>query len=180
MKILVVSVIVGLAAFSAVPCSAEIKKDNAEWKDSVRSKAEEMQRAFLTGDLESFIKYTYPPVIEKMGGKEKLLTAMHQSLREMKLRGITLSSVVASPPAEVHAGGDKLFALVPVSIELKVKSETVTHHGYNLGISDDGGTNWTFVDTVRARSPDFRQMLPDLPESLTIPIAPPSTNSGLE
>jgi len=89
----------------------------------------------------------------------------------------SMKAVVSDPvynvaaPAPFQKEGAKLFAVVPTTLEMTIKNTgRVRSKGYLLGISEDHGKTWTFVDGSGLKTKEAREKaLPELHEKLKLP-----------
>ena len=50
----------------------------------VKEQADIMGKAFLKGDYQTFAKYTYPAIVNAMGGESRMATVLANSASSMK------------------------------------------------------------------------------------------------
>src|SRR6267142_2305803 len=59
---------------------------------SLVTQAKEMNDAFARKDYERFADFTYPKVVELIGGRDQLLKGIPQQLKEMEAEGVAILS----------------------------------------------------------------------------------------
>jgi hypothetical protein len=139
--------------------------------EAIRLQAQACADAMLKGDLETFANFTHPKLIELMGGRAKFIDAIKQGNAEMKAQKSAITGFSTRAPEGVVKGGNDLFAVVPMTLTLTQRETKVSHEGYLVAVSSDGGTKWTFITgDERAK---LKEILPNLPEELKLP-APPA------
>lgn len=144
-----------------------VAEDKAE--QTAKSKANEVAQATLKGDWNKVLDSTYPEIVKQAGGREKMLDLMKRTTEQMKTKGFAFRSAKIGDTAQVVAVGDKRFAVVPLSLVMKVPRGTVAVKSFLLGISADKGKTWTFINGDKAHDEAVKKMLPDLPASLKLP-----------
>jgi hypothetical protein len=127
---------------------------------------ETMKTAFMEKDYATFVDFTYPKVIEMMGGKEKMVETTSASIAKMESQNFIISSIAFKDPSELmEHNGDLQCAITQVLVmdtpNGKVQSERAL-----IAISKDNGKNWVFLDSSgmpRASLENFYENLhPDL------------------
>lgn len=129
---------------------------------------QEMKGYFLAEDYQSFANYTYPKILEMMGGKANMVNATKQAMEQMKSQGfevIELSFKDASKSLK-HEGELQYSIIQTLTMETpngKVASE------YSLiAISGDDGQNWTFMDTSNKPKATMLKYFPNLHPDIDI------------
>ncbi len=135
----------------------------------IRKSAEESSAALITGDYGRVCDFTYPKVLETIGGRDKGIETLQSRADAMKLDGVALLAADISEPEEIIASGDKQFAIVPMRISFKSPKGTVRWKGFLIAISADHGRSWTFVDGSELTKEEVAQILPNFPPQLSLP-----------
>lgn len=174
MKTRLVSALI-LLVFCLAAGVADDKKPKKAAADTpektAQRKANEVAQATVKGDFEKITDYTYPKVIDDMGGREKMIAAMRTGLKDMNTRGIIFLSAKVDDAAPVVPGGDDIYTIVPFTLEIKVPNGRLTTKSFFLGISSDKGKTWTFVDGSGISNDRLKAktLLPNLPTKLKLP-----------
>ncbi|MHB1425427.1 MAG: hypothetical protein ACYC3I_19830 [Gemmataceae bacterium] len=134
-----------------------------------KAKAEEIAQATVKGDYGKILDLTYPELVKRGGGRAKLIESMTEEMKDWKSRGIVFRSAKVGATAKVVPGGDKLFSVVPLGLELKVPGGILSVSSFLLGISSDKGKTWSFINGDKAHEEVVKKMLPDLPPMLKLP-----------
>jgi hypothetical protein len=132
-------------------------------------KAEEVAQATVKGEYGKLADLTYPKVVEEMGGRDRMIAVLKNSLQEMNKKGFEFRSAKVGKTAQVVAGGDSLFAVVPFDLEMKVPGGSLAVKSFMLGISPDKGKTWTFINGDKVQDGSVKKMLPNLPAELKLP-----------
>ena len=144
-------------------------EDNNYFVGVIKSQAQLMGQALISGDYKTFITYTYPKVIEIVGGEKNLV----QLLSKSNLIGYKLIAISIGSVSNVVVSGSELQAVVSQTIVTRV--DDGNEHGRLLStsslvaISQDGGKNWTFVDTSDKSLAILKGIIPTLSNELVIP-----------
>jgi hypothetical protein len=148
--------------------SVPVAADDAEIKKVAKAKANECQNALLKGDYDKFVDLTHPKVVEGNGGRKKMTDTMMAGVKELKEKGITFKSVTVHDPSDPIAGEKAMYIVIPTTLEMTVPGGRLTGKRAVLGISNDSGKTWVFVDTTPGRE-SLKKVFTDLPDKLPIP-----------
>lgn len=138
-------------------------------KKLIKQQAELTGAALLNDDYETLIKFTYPKVIEIVGGRDKLIAMVQKGKVEMKSQGITFEKVIIGEPSSSVAAGSEIHCLVPQTVFLKVPNGKMKSESYLIGVSQDGGSHWFFIDAVNLNMGNVRTVLPNYNSDLQLP-----------
>jgi len=135
---------------------------------NLNAQLREMKDYFLAGDYENFVNYTYPKLIEMMGGKSNIVKSTKQGMEKMKSDGFSLVDISFKDPTKFLKKDNELqcsFTQVIVMITPNGKFESE----YTLiGISNDNGQNWTFIDTSGKDKETMLKYFPNLHDEIII------------
>ena len=88
--------------------------------DVIKKQAELTAKALLNDDYETLIKFTYPKVIELVGGRDKMISLIKKGKIEMGQQGISFDKVIIGKPSKTVIAGDEIHCLVPQTVYMKV------------------------------------------------------------
>jgi hypothetical protein len=115
------------------------------------------------------VDMTYPKVVEAAGGRERMLASFTKEMKEMEAEGVTvLSSTAGAPTQIIHISGS-VYAVLPTTLKVKARDGIFQTEGSMIGISSDGGKNWTFIDAGGKDQKELRRILPDAVDKLNLP-----------
>jgi hypothetical protein len=137
--------------------------------ERIRQVAQGSGTALSKGDYKALVDLTFPKVVELMGGRKKMIELLRRGTEEMKKQGSAILSAEVAEPKEVIKSGKRRFAIVPMTVRMKVPEGTMRSQGYLLAISMDEGKTWTFIDGSGLTKEKLAQLLPDAPSQLTLP-----------
>lgn len=143
--------------------------DEAKAKQNIKVQAEKMGAAFIAADYKIFAKFTYPKVLQLMGGEAKMATVLSKSIDAMKARGMSVSAITFSEPTKIIRAGKELQCTVEQHTEISQLNRKAVTTSVLIAISADNGINWTFIDTSNKDMATLRKMLPNLSKDINIP-----------
>jgi hypothetical protein len=112
----------------------------------VKAKVEECNAALFQGDYEKLIDLTYPGLVEWMGGRQAMLETMENSMKEIKGAGFSFDSSRVEEPTRIVKTKRRTYAVVPYQFVMKAPIGRFLQRSTMLGVSEDKGKSWTFVD----------------------------------
>lgn len=131
--------------------------------------ANEMGAAFIKGDFDTFVKYTYPLVIKSMGGETKLKEIFENTLKEMQQQKMSFSKITFEEPSEIILSGNESQATIAQHSVINYAKGRLVSTTTLIAISIDSGNNWTFIDTSNKDIILLRKALPNLSHLIYIP-----------
>jgi len=137
------------------------------------AQAKELETALASKDYAKVIDLTHPKVIEIGGGREKLLAEMTNEMKSMEAEGVELLSSTSATPSQLIRDASGIYAVVPVTTRIKAKDGVFQTEGSLIGVSTDGGLNWTFVDATGKDQTELKKILPNLDQLNVPPERPP-------
>jgi len=140
-------------------------------RDAARQQGERCAQAFASGDADNVASFMPVPIVEKLGGSEQVGTMVKSSVQMLERMGMTLRSVAVGNVTDLKESHSQHFAVVPEYIDYATATGTSRIESFLLGISDDGGRTWKFVDGAGIRSNPglLREIFPNFPDDLKIP-----------
>ncbi len=148
-------------------CNAQTK--NTDYSKAIVEQAEMMGELLVKKDFDSFCKYTYPKIVEMMGGKQKMIEVLENGVKEMQKEGTAFLNVSFGVPSDVITTENELQCTIPQTIEMKVPDGRLVSQSTLVAISTDKGINWYFVDTSGKDIETMKKTLPNLSAELVIP-----------
>ncbi|MBC7651532.1 MAG: hypothetical protein H7101_07275 [Deinococcales bacterium] len=137
--------------------------------NAVKTQANIMVTAMKKQDYKTLVKMTYPKAVAVAGGEAKMLEGMNKGLGQMKTNGISFSNVSVGEPSAIITVGKQLQCTIPDKLEMKMMGGTIGTNSTLIGISDDKGKTWTFIDAVGKDLVTLRKVIPTLSNKLIIP-----------
>lgn len=116
--------------------------------------------AVRTGSAETVVELTHPKVHEMVGGRETMLATLSQTFESSKAAGHRLQRVEIGKPSALGRDGRRVFIFFPYIGLSGGNENTTTIQAFYLGISDDNGGSWKFVDGSRMDQRSVRIFIP--------------------
>lgn len=137
----------------------------------VKAQAQELADAMVRDDFEKTVDLTYPRLIGLLGGREAAIAGMQQESSEMLSDNMQLVSNTVGEPRDFVQVGNETYAIVPSTMTIRVPEGTLVGEAFMIGISTDGGQNWTFVDSGGGNTNMklLKDLFPAAAEKLRIP-----------
>ena len=122
--------------------------------------------ATIEGDFNKLVDLTYPRVVEKMGGREKMVAMMEKDSKRMKLEFLPTT---VDAPAEVLKIGTQRFAILTYQLKLKVPEGILKRESFLIGVIDKPTDGWTFVDGTNLDRAKAKLIFPAAADKLPLP-----------
>lgn len=151
-----------------VVMAGDAQEDSAQ-KAIVKEKAVKMSHAFISGDFETFVQYTYPKIVKAMGGKEEMISFLQVTIQKMAEEGAAFKSVSIGEISNIFQSGKDLHCLVEQNLILLVKGGILKSSAHLLAISENNGKKWFFIDTAPLSTAKLKEMFPDINKDLVLP-----------
>jgi len=132
--------------------------------NNLKKLAVSLSDAFMKGDHAFVIDHTYDNVVKVLGGRTKAISALEAGMKAMLDKGVNITSYNVSDPEMIVTSGNSQYTVVPTVIEMTFPQFKIRANSYLLGISDDSGKTWKFIDGSSMANPESRKLfLSNLP-----------------
>ncbi len=135
----------------------------------IKEEAEMMGQFLIKKDYNSFTKFTYPKLIEMMGGKEKMIEQISKEFKKMNADGFDFINITFGNSSEIITTNNELQSTLPQNIEMKVPGGRLVSQSTLIAISNNGGKNWCFIDSSGKDILTMKRTFSNLSEKLVIP-----------
>jgi hypothetical protein len=149
----------------AVTCQAFAQGDTSK----IKQEAQRCANALLTSDYERVVAYTHKRVIAGVGGRETMIAKLKAGTEQMRAQGISFTRVEIGEPQKPRKIGEWFCALVPQKIVMKVPDGRLEQESHLLGISEDEGKSWVFLDVGPISKEQLSQVFPEFNGKIELP-----------
>ena len=136
--------------------------------ERVRALAAKNSAALSSGNYARLVELTYPKIVEMIGGRDKMIETLRRGSEDMKAHGSAILGAEVSEPKEVVTVGGRQFAILPMTVRVRVPDGTLRSTGFLIAVSEDHGKTWTFIDRAGLKE-KLAQVLPEFPPQLLLP-----------
>jgi hypothetical protein len=143
--------------------------DQIPFSQIVKEQATEMAKAFVKGDYKTFMHYIHPKIVKMAGGQDEMMRRLNKMTREMAIQGMTFNGITFGKVSKIVRNGNQLQGTVPQHTGIKLLDGRVVSTTMLIAVSNDGGRNWTFIDTSNTDVAKLKEILPNLSDSIVIP-----------
>lgn len=165
------SILVSLLCLATTMAISQTSNDN------LNGNLKKMRQYFLAEDYNNFSNYTYPKVLQMMGGKEKMVKATSASMNQMKNEGFSFIDVSFKDPSSfLKKDGELQCSLTQVLLMDTPKGKIQAEYTL-IAVSEDDGKNWTFIDASGKSKETMLNYFPNLSGDIIIK---PKTQKFLE
>jgi hypothetical protein len=113
--------------------------------DNLNEQLSEMKTAFENNDYSVIIDYSYPKLVNMMGGKEEMIKATTNSMKKMESQGFVIEELSFKDPSEFMEHNGDLQTTISQVILMQTPDGKVESTSTMVAISEDDGENWMFL-----------------------------------
>jgi len=128
-----------------------------------------LKAAYFSNRIEAIMPYVHPNIINFYKGEEATLAYIKQKIEQDKKMGFTTLSIDYIDPIEVKSYKDELHCLVTKQFITRHIMNDFEILSYMLGISNDNGRSWVFIEGSRLEGKYKKLFFPDLETPFEIP-----------
>ena len=142
----------------------------AQTKEEAMRDAKLAAQGSLSADYDAIIKYSLPEIIELMGGKEAAKTSISAMYKSMNEQGLVFEKAEIIEVSDVVKEQGQSRCTVKSYNEMTMTGQRLKSTSYLLGIYNDNGNHWTFIEAKQLQTPQLvNQILPDFETALKLP-----------
>lgn len=141
-----------------------------EFAAKIIESSEKMSEAILASDYETLADYTYPAIVEMMGGRTNMIQVIENAIVQMRSEGYDISKINFGAPEKIFDAGDELHCLMPQILEIKTSEGTIINKSYLIAVSLNQGDQWYFLDTADLTNENIYKLFPNFNSNLSIPV----------
>lgn len=128
-----------------------------------------MANLLIAKNYKEFVSYTYAPILKMAGGLDKLTSYMEKSFIQMEEQGFSITAVTISNSSKMIHIKNQIQCTLAEEIELKNADGKLIQKSTLIGISNDQGKTWSFIDTHGKPLKDLQVTIKELSNDLVIP-----------
>jgi hypothetical protein len=146
-----------------------ISGDTTRLTAAIKQHAETCAAALANNDYELFAKYTHPKLVEGLGGKERLILQIKNGMDQMSARGFSIQEVTIGSPGKPKEINSTILSIVPQYHYIKTQAGFIEIDSHLLGISEDAGSTWHFIDLAKVTKAQLHSVFPSFGGELELP-----------
>jgi len=139
------------------------------YSDIITSQAKQSATARINSDLQSYMSFMHPNIIEMGGGEESMRVIVEERMNSYKNMGVNIDKIDFGIPGFIVQAGEELHCVIPMTIHLSLGEDGFENPGNLLAVSADDGENWKFVDLSMYSKESLKTYFPAFNNSLDIP-----------
>ena len=135
---------------------------------NLNSQLQTMRKYFLEKKYKEFLNFTPPKVAEMAGGKEKLVQATEAAMRQIEKGGFSFLDVKFTNPSKFIKKGTETQFTITQEILMNTPKGKILGGTTLVGISNDNGKNWKFIDAAGKSKELMKRYFPNLSQEIVI------------
>jgi len=157
------------ASNQKVTPQASTSQSQSQNYPNLATQAKEVNDAFVRKDFGKVSDMTYARVVQSSGGRDQMVSLLAQGVAEQEAAGGFLLSSSPGAPTQIVESSGSIYAVIPTTLKIKTRDGTFQASGCLIGISNDNGKNWTFVDAGGKKPNEIKAVLPEVADKLDLP-----------
>ncbi len=137
-------------------------------EDVIKTQATQCVQTISEDNYDGLISCTHPLIVTMNGDRQKMRAMLEAGGAQMLAEGMDIEKVDIGEPQQVGHTEKMNYALVPQQITIKVPQGKLIQDGWLLGISEDHGVTWYFVDATSLTDEKLKQIFPDLAGNIVL------------
>ena len=133
----------------------------AEPMDRAVQQAQMLVDRMKAFDSDGMLAWTYTRFFERMKiDPERLRNAVTELNAKLKSVEAVYTRFELQPNEKPFAGDEQLYVIIPYSQIMEAKGRRLLQEAFFIGVSEDQGQNWKFVDGISATQDNIRMVIP--------------------
>lgn len=141
-------------------------------KTSAFLAAKTMDNALVIKDYDKYVEYNHPKVLAQVeGGRSGMVMQVADQVATIEESGNLITAVWPGKPEFVVDTAGEYQCTMQQFMEYRLPEGKVKAETTIIGISQDKGKNWYFLDVAGRKLEDVKELFPTLSSKLVIPPA---------
>ena len=150
--------------------SISFAQSTEELKESALRDAKIASQATLKMDFEKVLDYTYPSILELMGGKEKAIELLNSTFNTMKESGFVFEKSDILEVSDVVFEDDQYRCYIEGFNQMIMSGKRMKSKSYLFGIYNSEAKFWYFMEAKQLKNEAMMNLVfPNFKTSLEIP-----------
>lgn len=138
-------------------------------KAAAKKYAEDILSAYTKSEHARFVDLVYPEVLDRVGGRDKLIALMKAVDERMQATGWSYGTATVDKPGRFARMGKVLVTTLPYTVEYVGPGTKRKDTSYLIGFSTDDGKSWKFADGRKVTRENVKDIFPNFPDSIELP-----------
>ena len=145
------------------------KSDSLNVGSNLIASAQKMAQFFIEKNYPEYLQFVHPKIVKLVGGNDKMIEVVSKSIKQIEDQGFSLKSLTIGSPSGIISTSNELQSIIPQTLELKNQTGKLITTTYLLGLSNDNGKTWFFIDTGGKSIEQLKKVFPSLSNELIMP-----------
>jgi len=148
-------------------CTTSVSQGQEQ--ELLKTDLEKFITAYMEADVDTYVGYIIPTVLEKAGGAEQMKVIAKEEMEMYRQGGMQIKSIIPETMSEVYQGDPNMYVVVGQQVVMQVGEADFVKTAYYLAESGDKGNTWKFLNLEAYNRQDLDAYVPGLPPELSIP-----------
>jgi len=114
--------------------------------NNLNEQLSEMKTAFENKDYSVIADYSYPKIVDMMGGKEKMIEVTTNSMEKMESQGFVIEELSFKDASGFMEHSGDLQSTITQVMVMQTPEGKIESTSTMVAISEDDGENWVFLN----------------------------------
>ncbi len=142
--------------------SADAPLTEAEMVANAKRDVTACTRAFFDQDYTTFQKYVPQKLVNAIGSDKKFRASLQRATMDWNDKGLYLKEITAGDPEPPFEVAGRMVTHISQRLVMTTPKGNLRTNSWLLGISDNGGRDWVFIDMAQTTQQKLRILFPDL------------------
>jgi hypothetical protein len=140
-----------------------------KFKPAVKAAAKRMNDALVKKDIKTFVKTTYPKVVEMTdGGLTRVQSEIEKSIAGIEQAGSKILSAWPGEATTIIDTAGEYQCTIPQYMKMRLDNGVLTTQTTLIALSPDKGKTWYFIDMTDKSLAQWRTVFPNMSSKLVI------------
>jgi hypothetical protein len=155
--------------FIGSSCQPQKAIDTNQMSIKAKAQAIKMGSSLINGDVDAYVGFHYPKMIQMMGGKQQTITTIKNSWRKNEEDSIKIISYSIGIPSKIIFYKEQYQCTFPYQMITAVKNQKVSFESTLVAVSMDKGEKWYFLDAANDMFEKIKTYFPEISDELEVP-----------
>ena len=140
-----------------------------KFRPAVKAAAKHMNNALVKKDIKSFVKTTYPKVVEMTdGGLDKIQADLEKQIANIEKSGSKILSAWPGDASLIIDTAGEYQCTIPQYMKMQLENGALTTQTTLIALSANKGKTWYFIDVTDKSLAQWRTVFPNISSRLVI------------
>jgi hypothetical protein len=136
---------------------------------TIQKAAQGCASAIVSSDYEGVVRCTHKRVISLVGGEEAMIAVLKRGTKQFAEDKVAFIEAKVGVPGDPKTIGTWTISYIPQHIVMTVPGGRLYQNSTLLGVSEDQGKNWVFIDLGATTEEKLASVFPEFTGQVSMP-----------